>query len=429
MSKSVAAPQQSPAPEQAQSWLPTLNQDFLMTMVHTQGPLSPVTVGVAGLMGMAWVRDQMKEAMAPTPATTTSAGPTGRPLTPQEQYDLAKTPEEKLAAWRGLHRSKAEGALGDREETSWYDFSDANDAAEHRNALKEQTLQSTYAEVDDEIAALQAQHARDGTPLTMEEVDALAQRKEYELSVETQNGVNLTNTGGDTPDRRTWSLDELVSVGQTLAGTKEGALQNNPELREIRREARDADGSAQPGGYKDGVVSVYDSAYSVHVDERTGLTANGAPGGVEDALAQNLSLAAAAQNPEQYEQFTDSITKDGATARTTLPTETNDMGEDQWSAAKSSTKAAWMSLYTRRLFAGADTQQTMIDDPAASLQEQDTHLQARKEERLAARQQGADVTEMGILDRDIAFASGQVDAERDTLGRRQGVWDAINALF
>lgn len=431
MSKSVAAPQTQVAPSVSTDLAPQQGRDIPWGLGVTalMNPGSAVLVG--GLMGMGWLREQMKGGAAPA-------------LTPRQRYEQATTPEDKLAAWKEMHKDEAAQRFGAHEQTSWFDWSAEDDAREHRNDVKDQTLAATRAEVEDEADALLTQHAKDGTSLTMEEVEALDARKEYELDIESSRGVNLTSTPGATAEeraedpeaaavkdaeRRVWSMEELAQVDDALGRMPTDAVRDNSELTAIHRSAYPTSRDGDAGSYEDGVLGVHDNAKRVRVDPETGWTDNGASSGVADTVAQNMALAVAAQHPEVYEAFEESMSANGGDVKNTLPTVADAYGMDSWANAKVSTESAFKSLYARRTFDAEQTQQTLMTAPQEQLWSDERHLQARKDDRLAARQQGADLTELDAQNKDIELQSTEIQTRQAAQQRRQGLWDAVNSLF
>lgn len=435
MSKSVAAPQTELAPSSSQDLAPQQSTDIpwglLMSMGASTGVMAGQALGLGAAMGMSWLRDKMGSDQATGEA---AAGPTL-----QERYDAATDPNEKLALWGELHKADAAAAMGDREETHWYDWSDEDAARAHRNQIKDETLSATHAEVDDEIRALQAQHAKDGTPLTMEEIDALAARKSLELKIEQNYGVNLTNAMGATDEeraddpaaaaqkdaaRRTWSVDELTQADQTFSRMNPTNVRDNAELREYRREAQDSVSGTRKGAYDNGVISVYDRANQRPQDQSGGPTANGAPGGVADTLAQKTAEAIKAQDPEAYERFKEAATADGSSLQDNLPTVTDEHGEDTWKDAKYSVDAAWQNMYSKWLFSPERAHEELIGAPTAAIEQGQRGLQTGMLDKLTASRAGDGA---GVIAQEQANAmdAAILHQQEAAQGRRDSMFESL----
>lgn len=138
--------------------------------------------------------------------------------------DRTQAPRCKLALWAALHRERA--ILN--AQRAWQATTDP-----HRRQIIEETLRSTRAEVDNEVFYL---HNRAGG-LTEADVTALQERKELELRVELQHGVNLTNHPGVRADgsQIVWTKEELLQIARGLGLLPRHTVADNPMLSRIER--------------------------------------------------------------------------------------------------------------------------------------------------------------------------------------------------
>ena len=440
MSKSVAAPQSSVTP--SLELAPQQDQAFPWMDVFQGSLASPMMTLAAYGSSRALGNDFLKEmCLAPKRAEAALAA---KKQSPEERYALAKTPEEKLIAWRELHMAKANAALGEHEKTSWWNPFDA-DPAQHRNAVKDATLASTSAEVDDEISALQAKHAADGTPLTMGEVEALAARKTMELNVEATHGVNLSNAAGATDeerakdpaaaakkdaDRRVWSVDELTQANETFSRTPIGNLSDNDKITEFHRAARDEVSGTRQGDYEGGVINVYDRANDVRLDPETGRTVDGASGGLAQTLARQVAMGVAAQNPEVYAKYAGVVTDgNGQVEKKLLPSTTDPNGEESWKDAQYNAGAAWQQQYSKSVFDQDQTRSELVDAPAAQLNRDEIQNQREMQYKLWKTQTGADVTERAMLEKEGQVRSDVLSEQRQDQERRDSMWELMKSVW
>lgn len=443
MARSVAAPQSSVAPSVAQEVAPPQQDQSFPWLDVFQGASGNVTMTMAAYGTSALGNDFLKD-MLLAPQRMAAARAAAPPaLTPAERYAMATTPEEKLAAWKEMHLADAHARFGEAEDAPWYDVFGMSDAA-HRNEIKAQTLASTSAEVEDEISALQAKHAADGTPLTMDEVEALALRKRTELDIEETHGVNLTNDAGATEqerredpaaaakkdaDRRVWSMDELGQANEAFSNVNVKHLEDNHEIKEFRRSARDEVSGTRKGDYKKGVISVYDQAQTEPLDWETGRTVDGASGGVAQALGREIAMGIAAQNPEAYAAATGALTGgSGGVLHDLMPSAVGADGEDRWAGAAYSAEAAWQQLMSKRMFSPEQTKDEFIDAPAAEYHSDNANLQRAMHDKLVAKRAGADPVELGMLEKDVEVQGSEVRQEQEAVKRRDSIWSLIDGL-
>ena len=398
MSKSVAAPQSSVSPSQLLA--PQQDQAFPWMDVFQGSLASPMMTLAAYGSSRALGNDFLKEmCLAPKRAEAALAA---KKQSPEERYALAKTPEEKLIAWRELHMANATAALGEHEKTSWWNPFDA-DPAQHRNAVKDATLASTSAEVDDEISALQAKH-----------------------------GVNLTSAAGATDeerakdpaaaakkdaDRRVWSEDELTQANETFSRTPIGNLSDNDKITEFHRAARDEVSGTRQGDYEGGVINVYDRANDVRLDPETGRTVDGASGGLAQTLARQVAMGVAAQNPEVYAKYAGVVTDgNGQVEKKLLPSTTDASGEEQWKDAQ-------------YVFDQDQTRSEPVDAPAAQLNRDEIQNQREMQYKLWKTQTGADVTERAMLEKEGQVRSDVLSDERQDQERRDSMWELMQSVW
>ena len=100
------------------------------------------------------------------------------------------------------------------EDTAWWDWSDEARAKDKRRERRRDIIETTKAEVDEEVAHMRNQIKNgkpDGTKITAKDVKDLAERKELEHDIEMKHFVNMTNDpgkdkGGEA-DRRVWGKE------------------------------------------------------------------------------------------------------------------------------------------------------------------------------------------------------------------------------
>ncbi len=162
---------------------------------------------------------------------------------------------------------------------------DTQQENQRQNQRRDGIIATTDAEIDEEVAFLLSQSAG-GSPLTLDAVNALMQRKEHEHQIEMKYNVNLTNDVQQghrkSPfrpftERATWSDAELSLLDAGLGRLPVEHVRNNPGLSQIRRSKldRDWDGEkkewvddTRSGGFADA------TDHSIHI---TDLGANGEP--------------------------------------------------------------------------------------------------------------------------------------------------------
>lgn len=162
----------------------------------------------------------------------------------QEHFDATVDPERKLKIWEVMHAGRAQDTHdASEEESPWFwERSDEDNLVRHRNDQGDSTLESTQIEIADEASVLR-QRMADGEDITIEDIQALDERKRRELELESTYGLNLTNNrGNDTEtesdpqsDRRVWSESELTQLEGAFTRMPEEHLRNNLNLTEIRR--------------------------------------------------------------------------------------------------------------------------------------------------------------------------------------------------
>lgn len=174
-------------------------------------------------------------------------------------------------------KTKDEGVLGKQ--------TDDQKENQRLNQRRDSILEATDAEIDEETAFL-IERQKGGTALSLQDVDALIQRKEYEHRIEMKYNVNLTNdiqqgnrrqADAKPTDRVTWSEKELTQLDAGLGRLPIEHVRNNQHLSEIRRTKLDKEWDKDKKEWVDdphvgGYASPSD--HSVHITD-TG--ASGAP--------------------------------------------------------------------------------------------------------------------------------------------------------
>lgn len=199
-------------------------------------------------------------------------------------------PERKLRLFGAYHKAairsdarlerqktKDEGVPGKQ--------TDAQKENQRLNQRRDSILEATVAEIDEETAFL-IERQKGGTALSLQDVEALIQRKEYEHRIEMKYNVNLTNdiqqgnrrqADAKPTDRVTWSEKELTQLDAGLGRLPIEHVRNNQHLSEIRRTKLDKEWDKDKKEWVDdphvgGYASPSD--HSVHITD-TG--ASGAP--------------------------------------------------------------------------------------------------------------------------------------------------------
>jgi len=173
-------------------------------------------------------------------------------------------PERKLKLWGEQHKSQVQNdAEKERQKTAdegpWYWFDNAEqDRNERLNDRREEIVESSLDEVDDEMKVLLEKH-KNGT-LTAADVDAVMKRKDHEHQIEMKYNVNLTNKEGTRADgtKIAWTDSELSDIESALAHMPEAHVKDNELLKEIRRSDKHPTKSNVGGNHSKGVIQVFD---------------------------------------------------------------------------------------------------------------------------------------------------------------------------
>ncbi len=177
-------------------------------------------------------------------------------------YHETDDPVRRLKLWGESHKAQgANAAEANREDTSLWDTSPADQQREHRNAQRARTADATAIEVDDEVGRALVAAPFGGA--SKQQVDALARRKGLEAAIEQRYGVNLTNDRGGSQqvpwpsERRIWNETELAQLETALSRVPAEHVRDNPALHEILRadDARARATAAGPWVKREGVLA------------------------------------------------------------------------------------------------------------------------------------------------------------------------------
>ncbi len=178
-----------------------------------------------------------------------------------------KDPKRKLALFGEYHKSMAvndaERKKGDTGEDEWFwNRTDAQSEAKRRHEARVNAADDTEDEVDEELEFLREKEAS-GTPITMQDVDDLMERKKTEHDMEMKYNVNITNEEGARKDgsKIVWSKKELDALEASFGQIPESHMAGNKLLKEVRRE--DVHDGGAGDTHSGGVVKVFDIGASV----------------------------------------------------------------------------------------------------------------------------------------------------------------------
>ncbi len=324
--------------------------------------------------------------------------------------DTVLDPERKLKMWGEYHQSKA-----------------INDAERSGDDWRETIAEGTEDEVEEEVDFLLEQ-AKNGTPLTLAQVDKLAARKKLEHEVEMQYRVKVTNEEGARADgsKIVWTEKDLKEMQATFGEMPDHHVRNNTMFEEIRREDMSSSdekrvakgGRARIGGdHDDGRIRVYDlglsGSYRHTGDARESGTAeaqskigpNISP--LEEVIVHEVGHDIHDQNTDEWEKFqkasgwekdidTDDLKDRGFTAQELKDMKENDktierngkvynyrygeyvafdkdripatgQGSDTWSYARNNYKDHFAETYMKATLVPEQLAQDLLDTPAADV--------------------------------------------------------------
>ncbi|HLL23340.1 MAG TPA: hypothetical protein VK427_14480, partial [Kofleriaceae bacterium] len=231
-------------------------------------------------------------------------------------------PERKLKLWGEQHKSQVENDA-EREkaltadEGHWWSRSDEQKRIKRLNDRRDDIVDSSTHEVDDELAVLLANGS-----LTEADVQRMIDRKDHEHKIEMKYNVNLTNKDGTRADgsKIAWSDSELTQVESALAHMPEGHVKDNTLLKEIKRsDVHPTKPNSVGGNHNDGVIQVFDLGITGgyrHTGDKHELTApqtgvNGQPlsktgdnlAQLEEVLNHEFGHDIHDQNPDAFKKY------------------------------------------------------------------------------------------------------------------------------
>ena len=238
-------------------------------------------------------------------------------------------PERKLKLWGEYHKAEVkQDAKAEKEKTKdegdfWSQTAEQKNNA-RINKRRNEIVDSTKSEVDDEVAFLLEKNKAGG--LTETEVDKLSQRKEHEHQIEKSYNVNLVNDKGARSGgtKIAWTDDELTAIESGLARMPKDHVTGNTLLKEIRRSdmqkedkdklAKDPSYSPRVGGdHNNGVIRIYDlgvnGIYRHTGDARQLADPNIVPAAgntlsaLEETVVHEFGHDIHDQNPEAFKAF------------------------------------------------------------------------------------------------------------------------------
>lgn len=233
-------------------------------------------------------------------------------------------PERKLKLWGEYHKAKTESDAAAEErktqdEGSWYWRTKEQKENKRLNDRRDEIVDSTRGEVDDEVAFLLEKQKKGA--LTEADVDALMQRKEHEHDIEMKHNVNLVNDTGTRKDgtKIVWDNKELTDLESGLGRMPEDHVKHNSMLKEIRRSGvAMRDGVEKPnigGDHGDGKIRVYDTGVNPNAvyrhtgDNKELADPNIAPGvgpqinQIEEVIIHEVGHDIHDQHPDAFKKF------------------------------------------------------------------------------------------------------------------------------
>lgn len=183
----------------------------------------------------------------------------------------SKDPKRKLRLWAAFHKARAandlhryDKDLGTEDERT--DAQERNAQAHDRRALG---VNQTNAEVDGEVARLLAKD-KAGT-LTIEDVDRMRERKELELTIETEHNLNLNAETIDREDgtQVVWAKEELEQVQAALAQLPDAHIHDAKTFATLTRRATRHFMDTKSGQYNGDSIDIYDRA-NTHAQDHDG---------------------------------------------------------------------------------------------------------------------------------------------------------------
>lgn len=145
-------------------------------------------------------------------------------------------PARRLRLWAESHKARAANDVGRHKADVGKDDhrTEKQKDTYRRHSRRRRAAKQTKREIDWELEPLL--EAAEAGKLTLEQVDALRERKELEYQIELEHNLNLTNQQVPRHDgsRVVWSKRELDSVASTLSQLPKAHLSSR-ELEEIRR--------------------------------------------------------------------------------------------------------------------------------------------------------------------------------------------------
>jgi|SoiMethySBSTD1v2_1073268.scaffolds.fasta_scaffold24443_7 hypothetical protein len=181
------------------------------------------------------------------------AVPKGRAEELKDLMEATTDPERKLVLWQSYQKARTSHVIEDVK---------AGDLSESDAGALTRAEKGDLGEIDKETELLKLK----GKKLSMAEVEELMARKEEELRIEVEYGVNLTNAWSD--DKERWSHDAKTGKGD-LAKIEEALKIMPPEDRHNVTEYRrvhnnpDSPGAGAEHFPDDGRVQIYDANINI----------------------------------------------------------------------------------------------------------------------------------------------------------------------
>ena len=343
--------------------------------------------------------------------------------------DSCDDPALKLQLYGVYHKGQIRSdAAREKEKTadegSWPGRSDRQVENLRLNNRRDEIIDETDAEIDEEVAFLLAQQ-KDGKPVTMADFDQLVRRKDREHQIEMKYNVNLTNDrgarslntvkGGNVKfaqgQKIVWEESELAQLESGLARMPREHVIGNPLIQEIRRAAMDEEDVAnirsgkktEPriGGdhsrsgnvriFDNGVVGTYRHTGDSRERADPSLGGLGGPtiSAIEETIIHEFGHDMHTQNSDAYEDFQAAAGWQGrkhdpgripdpalgSPDEQPLPGAQN---PDTWGYARTKPSDHFAETYMKAILVPDKLAHDLLDAPAQRTQNRETELQAKR---------------------------------------------------
>lgn len=227
----------------------------------------------------------------------------------------SQDPKRRLRLWAEAHKSRAGNDLA-RYQGDFGEEVARTDDQERRLARyerREAGVMATNAEVDREVGHLLSNDK--GDQLTITDVDALRQRKDLELQIETENNLNLTAETASRADGSQvfWSRDELQQVRAALAQLPDQHIRDDKTFETLHRAATRHFTVTKKGEYLGDRIDIYDTAnlsvpgsgggHRAMVSDQLRREHGDTVGTLEYAVTHEIGHDVEADHPEAFEKF------------------------------------------------------------------------------------------------------------------------------